>query len=160
MDLSLCAESPDPTTLAVVTLDEAKVAQYAFYLKGAADGGWTTADLPAALPGQAQAIMAAGSLALGVPAFGDVVETLLASQKGHRSLVIDPNVRLSLIADRADHRARLDRWVRLADLVKVSDEDLALGVPGGRRRWTWPGPGRPAARAPWSSRRAAGARSP
>lgn len=43
---------------------------------------------------------------------------------------LDPNVRPALLPDRDEAVARLERLVALADVVKVSDEDLAWMRPG------------------------------
>ena len=144
VDTSFVLRSAEPTTLAVVTLDAQGRAEYAFYVDGAADGGWDAADLPAALPGGA-ALHVAGSLALGVPSMGDTVEALLTRERGRRVLALDPNVRPALARDEADLRARLDRWLGLVDLVKVSEDDLAWLYPGepvaqAADRWRAAGP--------------------
>jgi len=130
VDLALALPSAEPTTLAVVALDPAGVADYSFYVEGAADGGWHPDQLPAELPADADAVMASGSLALAVPDFDETVVALLTRERGRRAVVVDPNVRLSLIRDRADHLHRLHRWICLADLVKVSDADLQSLEPG------------------------------
>lgn len=130
VDLSLAATSDAPTTLAVVTLDPDGVADYSFYVDGAADGGWSAGELPDELPTGTTAVMASGSLALAVPAFDDAVVALLGREAGRRTVVVDPNFRPSLVRDPADHRRRLDRWLDLADVVKVSDADLAGLHPG------------------------------
>ncbi len=129
VDDSLIMSAAEPTTLAVVTLDDAGGAEYAFYVDGAADGGWRTGDLPAALPPGAP-LHVSGALALAVPSMGDAVEALLQRERGHRLLALDPNVRPRLVRDEAAHRARLDRWIALVDLVKVSADDLAWLAPG------------------------------
>ncbi len=144
VDLSAAVRAAEPTTLAVVTLDGQGKAEYAFYVDGAADGGWSTADLPAVLP-EGAPLHVSGSLALGVPAMGDALEALLTRERGRRVLVLDPNVRPRLARSEADLRARLDRWLGLVDVVKVSADDLAWLSPGEpveqvARRWREAGP--------------------
>ncbi|MGM7422243.1 PfkB family carbohydrate kinase, partial [Cellulosimicrobium sp. CpK407] len=46
------------------------------------------------------------------------------------TITYDPNARPALMGDPADARARIEALVALADVVKVSDEDLAWLVPG------------------------------
>lgn len=128
VDTSWVLQAAEPTTLAVVSLDDEGRAEYAFYVDGAADGGWRVEDLPAALPDGA-ALHVAGSLALGVPSMGDAVEALLQREHGRRVLALDPNLRPRLTRDEAGLRARLDRWLPLVDLVKVSSDDLAWLAP-------------------------------
>ena len=60
---------------------------------------------------------------------------LLEEQKQaiiHRAITrgLDPNVRPALLGDRDAYRERLERWLKFAAIVKVSDEDL---------EWIWPG---------------------
>lgn len=129
VDTSAAIPAAEPTTLAVVTLDEDGKADYSFYVDGAADGGWQQHELPAALPAGA-ALHVSGSLALGVPSMGDTVEALLRRERGHRVLALDPNVRPRLARDEADLRRRLDRWIGFVDLVKVSSDDLDWLFPG------------------------------
>ncbi len=129
VDTSLSAVSAAPTTLAVVTLDDDGKAEYAFYVDGAADGGWRVEDLPAALPDGAP-LHVSGSLALAVPSMGDAVQALLVRERGRRVLALDPNVRPRLARDEQALRARLDAWLPLVDLVKVSSDDLAWLAPG------------------------------
>jgi fructokinase len=122
--LDLIIPSTAPTTLAVLGLDAAGVAAYDFYIDGCADGGWRVDELPEELsPGAA--LQVSGSLALPVPAMGDAVEALLARERPRRIIAFDPNIRPSLIRDEAAVRARLERWLGLADIVKASAEDLA-----------------------------------
>jgi fructokinase len=47
-----------------------------------------------------------------------------------RVFMLDPNIRPPLIGDRSVYQTRLDRLVAIADIVKVSDSDLAWLDPG------------------------------
>jgi fructokinase len=119
----------EPSTLAVVSLDRGGKAEYAFYVEGSADGGWRIDELPAELPASA-ALHVSGSLALGLAGMGDALETLLRREKGRRTLTFDPNTRPGLARDEGELRARLQRWLGLVDVVKVSSDDLAWVAPG------------------------------
>jgi len=144
VDLSLAVRTPDPATVATVTLDPAGDAAYTFGIAGGADDGWCLADLPAELPAGAP-LFVSGALALAIPAMAATVTALLARERGHRLLALDPNPRPALTPDRATLLSTLDEWLALADLVKVSEEDLAWTFPGQSpaevaRRWRAAGP--------------------
>ena len=64
-------------------------------------------------------------------------------EHGHRVLTLDPNVRPSLVGERSAYVARLEGWVSLADVVKVSQADLA---------WLYPETGPDAVAAAWLAR--------
>src|SRR5262249_60275612 len=106
-----------PPTLAVVNLGAAGVASYDFYIDGCADGGWQVADLPDALPAGG-ALHVSGSLALAVPAMGEVLEELLRRERPHRVITFDPNIRPLLVRDEAVGRGRLARWLAPAPRVR------------------------------------------
>jgi fructokinase len=129
VDLRWAVPAPEPSTLAVVSLDPAGLAEYAFYVRGAADGGWTRQDLPPVLP-EGAALHISGSLALGLPSMGDAFEALLQREHWQRVVTFDPNIRPPIDGDDDALRSRLDRWLRLVDLVKVSADDLAWLAPG------------------------------
>lgn len=128
VDLRYVAGSTAPTTLAVVDLDQHGVADYSFYIDGCADGGWQVADLPAALP-PAAALHVGGSFALAVEPMAAVFETLLSREQSRRVITFDPNIRPTLVHDHATVRARLRRWLGMADIVKVSAEDMRWIAP-------------------------------
>jgi fructokinase len=111
-----------PTTLAVVTLNAKMEAQYEFY-RGA-DRAFTEGSLIAALP-QDLTLFQIGGFCPIEPA--DAAIWLdVAREAGHRgaTLSIDPNVRPSLVADFAAYKQRLDGFLDLVHLVKLSREDL------------------------------------
>jgi fructokinase len=111
----------------VVTLDGHGDAQYSFYVDGCADGGWSVDELPAVLP-VGPVLHVSGALALARTDMADAVEALL--RRADRVVTLDPNPRPVLAHDPGALRARLQRWLPLAQLVKVSDDDLAWLSPG------------------------------
>jgi fructokinase len=126
VDLSLAAATPDRTTVAMVTLSPDGSAAYTFGIEGGADDGWRADQLPAALP-EGAALHVSGALALAVPTMGAAIGALLARESGRRVITLDPNPRPALGADRT---VLLEQWLPLADVVKVSEEDLEWICPG------------------------------
>ncbi|KOX23987.1 hypothetical protein ADK67_19865 [Saccharothrix sp. NRRL B-16348] len=127
--LAYAVRSTSPTTLAVVDVDRDGAADYSFYVDGCADGGWRVADLPTELPPDA-ALHVGGSFALAVEPMAAAFDTLLSRERGRRLITFDPNIRPSLVDDDATVRARLRRWLGMADVVKVSADDLEWIAPG------------------------------
>jgi fructokinase len=117
-----------PTTLALAELDANGSASYTFYLDGTSVPGLTDADV-AGLPAAVDALHV-GTLALVVEPFATTTEHLVARYATSALVFADPNVRPLVVLDRAAYLARLDRVYRHADVVKVSDADLAWLAPG------------------------------
>ena len=57
------------------------------------------------------------------------LEWLLQREAWRRVVSLDPNVRPGLISDRVAYLDRFDGWIRLVDIMKVSEEDLAWLYP-------------------------------
>lgn len=118
----------NPTTLAVVGLTAAGTPHYTFYGHEAADRVVTPADLPdlpAAVTG-----LHFGSYSLVVGQTADAFLTLARRHADDRLISLDPNVRLGVVSDAAEWRRRVEAFSEVADLVKVSDEDLEILYPG------------------------------
>ena len=128
VDLSSCVEAREPSTLAIATFDEQGQAQYSFHAEGTADWQWSTEEL-AAIPLDDLGCLHTGSLALVRDPGAGPLEEFLVRVRAHATLSIDPNVR-PLLVDPAVYRARLDRWCELADILRVSQDDLDLLLPG------------------------------
>lgn len=119
---ALAIRSARPTTLAFVRLVNGQ-ASYAFYDEGTAGRMIAPADLPA-LPASVTA-MFFGGISLMVDPGGATYEALMTREAGSgRVLMLDPNIRPSFIADEAAYRARIARMTAMAQIVKLSDEDL------------------------------------
>jgi fructokinase len=113
------------TSTATVTLDASGVAKYAFNLD------WrlpTTADVLAG-PNPAQCLHT-GSIAAFLRPGADDVLTLVQKAVGRTTVSYDPNARPRLMGDPVRARSQVETFVRHANLVKVSDEDLAWLAPG------------------------------
>ena len=121
VDHGLAARSDRPTTLAFVTLTNGQ-ASYAFYDENTAGRMLTEADLPA-LPGDVTAVFF-GGISLAVEPCAEAYAALAARAATDRLVMLDPNIRPGFIADEARFRARMDRMLACADVVKISDEDM------------------------------------
>ena len=110
------------TTLAVVTFDEKKSAQYGFYRD--ADRAFTREGMIAALPERLELFQVGGFCPIEpVDAEAWLAVAREASARG-ATLSMDPNVRPSLVPDFAGYKARLGQFLDIVNLVKVSIEDL------------------------------------
>ena len=126
VDASFAARSNRPTTLAFVTLTDGH-AKYAFYDENTAGRMLTEDDLPT-LPDTVNAVFFGGISLVSEPA-ADTYAALCAREAGKRIIMIDPNIRPSFITDEPRYRARLDKMLGHADIIKVSDEDMEwIGV--------------------------------
>jgi fructokinase len=128
VDTAPCPRNDRPTTLAFVTLVDGQ-ARYAFYDENTAMRMVTAADMPA-LPDAVEAVFC-GGISLAVEPCGGAYEAQFSTAAAAgRLTMIDPNIRPGFIADEAAYRARLDRMMGQADIVKLSDEDMGWLFPG------------------------------
>ena len=118
-----------PTTISLVGLDTAGVPAYQFYKNGSADTGVAPADLP--VLGPEVTGLHFGSYSLAAAPVADAFAALAAARRD-RFVSLDPNVRPTVEPDMDVWRERLAVLFPLADLVKISREDLELLWPGMR----------------------------
>lgn len=112
----------EPTTLAVVALDDTGAARYSFYTEGTAD---RYVGEPESLP-EETAIVSFGSLAMLLEPGASAYEAVLRRAAGADVLtVLDPNVRTTVIGDARAYRARFRSWLPHVGLLKLSEEDAA-----------------------------------
>ncbi len=118
-----------PTTLAMASLDARGAASYEFYAQGTAAPALSPSVALEALPRDLAALHV-GTLGLVFEPVGEALEAAVGAVGGDVLVVLDPNCRPPAVPDPAAFRARIDRICERADLVKVSDEDLAFLRPG------------------------------
>ncbi len=121
VDSSLSPRSSRPTTLAFVTLTDGH-AKYAFYDENTAGRMFSYNDMP--VLGEAVDTLFFGGISLVSEPQADTYARL-CQDAGTRLVMIDPNIRPGFITDEARYRARLATMLNRADIVKLSDEDMA-----------------------------------
>lgn len=158
VDVSGFVAAAEPVSLAVVGLRADGSAEYGFHVLGAADWQWTDDEL-ADIVAERTGILHIGSIsswtAPGSEAIARLAERLHA---GGTLISVDPNIRPMLAEGPVGEtlgntapvvRDRLDRLVDLADVVKLSSEDLAwlepdtsgaAGLDEAAQRWADRGP--------------------
>ncbi|WP_308287619.1 carbohydrate kinase family protein [Cryobacterium sp. 1639] len=102
------------TSTAAAVLDATGAASYEFDLTWAVD---------ASLAGPAD-VLHVGSIATVIEPGASEVASLVQERRATATITLDPNIRPALIESAGAARSRLEQLVRLADVVKVSDEDL------------------------------------
>jgi fructokinase len=119
----------DPTTLALAELDAGGGARYRFYADGTSAPGLTTDAALDALPARVD-MLHVGTLGLALEPMASAMEAVVERLAGRVLVAVDPNCRPTVIADPEAYRERLRRVLANADLIKVSEEDLAWLDPG------------------------------
>ena len=125
------------TSVATARLDATGAATYEFVLE------WAIADSAAPLP--SPIVVHTGSIAAVLSPGAADVRRIIASIRDTATVTYDPNARPSLMGDPAEARVAIEEMVALADVVKVSDEDLewlsgSSDVDGVARSWLELGP--------------------
>lgn len=120
VDYAHCIRSPRPTTLAFVELVDGE-ARYNFYDENTAGRMIEPESLPD-LPVPSAAHFGAISL-IGEPC-GSAYEHLATRLCRDAVISFDPNIRPGFVTDEEAYRNRLDRMLAIADIVKVSEDDL------------------------------------
>jgi len=110
------------TSVATAHLNESGVATYAFDLT------WAIADGAAPRPGPR--VLHTGSIAAVLQPGGTDVLNLVRALRGTATITYDPNARPTLMGEPAVALEAIEAVVAEADVVKVSDEDVAWLAPG------------------------------
>ncbi|TPJ77803.1 carbohydrate kinase [Mesorhizobium sp. B2-6-2] len=113
--------SPRPTTLAFVRLTNGQ-ATYTFYDENTAGRMLTIEDLPK-LGSEIEAMLFGAISLISEPA-GSAYEEFMRREHRSRVMMLDPNIRPNFIPDKAKHLRRIREMMAMADIVKLSDEDL------------------------------------
>ncbi len=117
VDISLSLQSELPTATAKVTLNESGSATYEFSLEETATFDFRSSWLPQGTP----AALHLGTLGTLIEPGASDIYTWAESIKVPK--IYDPNIRPSVMGDREKYCAIFEKWVALAEVVKMSEED-------------------------------------
>jgi len=121
------------TSLAVVNLNEDGHPSYAFYREGVADRQVTASQMANDCTNHAHSIefVCTGALALDTRDQHVYLPWLVEQKQAGQCVVVDANLRPSVMPDLPAYQRCVHAFLDVADIIKVSDEDLlALNVPG------------------------------
>lgn len=121
------------TSLAVVHLNENGHPSYAFYRDGVADRQVTALQMTNDCSKHSLSLefVCTGALALDTRDQNVYLPWLLQQKQAGLSVVLDANLRPSVMPDLPAYQRCVHAYLDIADIIKVSDEDLlALNVPG------------------------------
>jgi fructokinase len=124
VDLTHVVRATEQTSMAMVALGPDGGPRYDFRIAGTADWQWTRDELEGALDGPVVALHS-GSLALTTQPGAAVLRELMAKAAATATISYDPNCRPMLMGEPADVLAGAHELLAVADVVKVSSEDLA-----------------------------------
>lgn len=122
VDTAQCIASDRPTTLAFVQLVDGQ-ARYSFFDENSAGRMLQPEDLPAL--SETTTTLYCGGISLASRPGAETYAGLIEREAEARVVMLDPNIRPGFIQDEETYRVRISRLVRKADIIKVSDEDLA-----------------------------------
>ncbi|MBV9355907.1 MAG: carbohydrate kinase [Chloroflexi bacterium] len=145
VDLSYAVRAAEPTSLAIVAVGVTGAPEYDFRVSDTADWQWTDAEL-SALPADDTLALHTGSLAATQLPGAEPLARLAERAAARVTVSYDPNCRPLLMGEVDEARARIERLIAHADVVKASAEDLAWLYPGQApadvaERWLGFGPG-------------------
>ncbi|WCK69064.1 carbohydrate kinase family protein [Agrobacterium tumefaciens] len=121
VDTSNVVFSERPTTLAFVEFVGGN-ATYSFFDENSAGRMLSPKDLPQLSP-QIKGLFF-GGISLVLEPCGETYLELAQKEAFGRVICLDPNIRTGFIQDTGRYRRRLEAMIGLADIVKVSDEDV------------------------------------
>jgi fructokinase len=126
VDTSLLLRDDAPSTLAFVG-EVGGEAVFSFLGNGAADRNYNPQPRPRF--GTETHYLFFGSISLLFEPTSSAICDIVAQHQGQAVVMFDPNVRPNLIANKQDYLVALERWRGLADIIKISTQDLSWLFP-------------------------------
>ena len=121
--LALSLTSDKPTCTATLTLDSQGGASYDFLIEGTATFDFKNSWLPD--PERLKpSVLHIGTLATIIEPGATALFDWAVRVGEFAPIIFDPNIRPSVLDDRAIYASAVEKWVSIASIVKVSDDDL------------------------------------
>jgi fructokinase len=144
LDLGHVVAAAEPTSLAIVSVEEDGTVAYDFRVDGTADWQWTDEELADVVDSDVAALHV-GSLAMSLEPGASALRRLVERVRDQVTITFDPNVRPLLMGRREDVVTRVESLVALSNVVKASAEDLIWLYPADTpaavaERWLGLGP--------------------
>lgn len=119
------------STLAIVQLDDGGSANYVFHIHGTADVSLEESELPDSFPDDLFVLHVASYSTVTEPTASTLL-SLIRRESDRRIISYDPNLRPQIEPDLDIWRARYKEISACSDLIKASDEDVAMirGIEG------------------------------
>ncbi|WP_141962833.1 carbohydrate kinase family protein [Actinoallomurus bryophytorum] len=124
VDTETVVVARESSSVAFVHHDADGVPTFDLRLDGTADWQWTEAEVAGLRLGRLSALHI-GSLALVMPPGADVLAGLARRVRDEATISYDPNCRPAVMDGVPGARPHIEALLRVADVVKVSDADLA-----------------------------------
>ena len=121
--------SNKPTCTAKVTLASSGSASYEFVITDTATFDFSTSWLPDP-QSLNPSLVHIGTLATVIEPGASVLFEWAQSVAQVAPIVFDPNIRPAVLGDRDEYVRKVEKWVAISSVVKVSDEDLNWLYPG------------------------------
>ena len=119
VSLDFVHRSDLPTALAIATINEAGFASYEFKLDSTVSFNFHSSWLPK----EDAEVIHIGSVATLLEPGASELHSWLSDKSA--TVVFDPNVRPSIQGDRNTYRNNVERWIDLAKIVKLSEDDFS-----------------------------------
>jgi len=120
VDLSLVYRGDKSTALAIATINKQGLATYDFELEGTASFAFDVSWLPS---GEPDAIHIGSVATLIEPGATELLKWVSSKSA---PVIFDPNVRPSIQGNQEIYRAAVERWVDVATIMKLSEDDLSF----------------------------------
>ena len=128
-DLALTSVGPEPTTLAIVEVNATGHAAYRFVSDGSSAPNLTREMVPASFGPDVSALHV-GTLGLVFEPIANTIAALVDREHSQRLVMVDPNIRPTVVKGAANYKARLDRIIAQSTIIKASDADIDWLFPG------------------------------